>query len=220
MIEELPLHLLKFTYITTRFKCQIRYLCVSIGISKISLLAHCYFFMIWNAASKLNIWWIRWYIKIVFIVPITVSPTWTPDIISISISFGTQYLVTLTPSKNANNLACGKNPLPSKATFLDLIVGTMRAYCPVTKRCLIELLSITCLGHLLIVPVLNVSQCILVRGCGCFLNDYEIPITSSRSFCISFLNFFYLLFLFFGIDSTLCSCSSPICLPTTPNYGC
>ena len=74
-------------------------------------------------------------LKSVFIVPVTVSPTWkAPDIISISISFGTQYLVTLTPSKNANNLACGKNPLPSKATFLDLIVGTIAVLIVLSPR--------------------------------------------------------------------------------------
>ena len=61
----------------------------------------------------------------VFIVPVTVSPTWKdPDFIVISNNLGIQYFVTLTPSKNAYTLDCGLNPLPSKATFLDLIVGT------------------------------------------------------------------------------------------------
>ena len=62
-------------------------------------------------------------VKFVWIVPVTVSPTWnTPDFIDISISLGKQYLVTLIPSKNANNFDCGLKPLPSKVMFLDLII--------------------------------------------------------------------------------------------------
>ena len=74
-------------------------------------------------------------LKSVFIVPVTVSPTWkAPDCISISISFGTQYLVTFTPSKNANIFAYGKNPFPSKAMFLDLIVGIIAVLIVLSPR--------------------------------------------------------------------------------------
>ena len=55
------------------------------------------------------------------IVPTTVSPTWnTPDDISISSSFGTQYLLTSCPSKNGYNLVNGLTLLETNWIFLDL----------------------------------------------------------------------------------------------------
>ena len=54
--------------------------------------------------------------------PTTVSPVWkTPDIMLISKSFGTQYFVTLTPSKNAYNWVSGFIFLHKNWIFLDLI---------------------------------------------------------------------------------------------------
>ena len=77
----------------------------------------------------------------------------------ISNNFGTQYLVTLTPSKNANNLDCGKNPFPSKATFLDLIVGIISVLIVLSPRDVWSNCSvINCLEPSLdSIPVLNVS---------------------------------------------------------------
>ena len=80
-------------------------------------------FVIWDCCSKLNVWSVCRYIWSCFTVPVIVSPTENvPEIISISSNFGTQYLVTFTPSKTII-LDCGLNPFPSKDTFLDLIVG-------------------------------------------------------------------------------------------------
>ena len=56
------------------------------------------------------------------IVPTTFSPTWkTPDVISISINFGTQYLVTSLPSKNAYIWVSGLILLATNCIFLDLM---------------------------------------------------------------------------------------------------
>ena len=56
------------------------------------------------------------------IVPVIVSPTWkVPEIIAISKSFGTQYLVTSTPSKKPYNWVLGLTLFATNWTFRDLI---------------------------------------------------------------------------------------------------
>ena len=61
-----------------------------------------------------------------FKVPTTVSPTSkVPEIISISKSFGTQYLVTSIPSKKAKTWVSGFNFLATNWMLRDLINGTI-----------------------------------------------------------------------------------------------
>ena len=78
---------------------------------------------LWFDTATLNVI-LDWLIPPSVTVPVTVSPTWnTPDFILISKILGTQCFVTSTPSKKAYTLVCGLKPLPSKAIFLDLIIG-------------------------------------------------------------------------------------------------
>ena len=67
-----------------------------------------------------------WSNPVLFILPVTVSPTVNdPEIILISRSFGTQNLVTSSPSKNAYILVKGFILLETNSIFLDLMNGIM-----------------------------------------------------------------------------------------------
>ena len=77
-------------------------------------------------------------------VPATLSPTVNvPCIISISISFGVQNLLTSTLSKNEYNLVNGLNALPSKAILRDLIKLMISVLITLVPSDSVSILSLT-----------------------------------------------------------------------------
>ena len=141
-------------------------------------------------------------------LPITVSPTWkVPDCIVISISFGVQYCVTLTPSKNPYNCVSGLHLVTLNSTFLErmvMITSRLQLY---LQRFFIKLFSYNFLVPFLVwFSTLNVSRIYPLQLLLLYVNHLWVVnsyppliqpalIISSSVFCLfQFFNFTVRLF--------------------------